>query len=184
MVKHEPDFEDPIDWVEHYWRKQDLGDPRKFLAMGSVLRLHQLMAAEIDRVLKTFDLTRTSYLVLSTIQLSEHGRRLLSHIATHMLVHPTTVTLVVDKLEQQGLVVRQPHPTDRRATYAKITPSGSALMREATRALDQAGFGLPGLSPAQAGRLTELLAPIRSAAGDVDSAHLADVEGRRAAKAG
>lgn len=170
-----PDYEDPIEWVEHYWRKQSLGDPRKFLAMGSVLRLHQLMTAEIDRVLKQFDLTRSAYLVLSTIQLSENGSRLLSRIATHMLVHPTTVTLIIDKLEQQGLVVRQPHPTDRRATYAKITPAGAALMKEATRALDGFGFGLPGLTAVEAGELTDILAPIRSAAGDVDSAHSAEI---------
>jgi DNA-binding MarR family transcriptional regulator len=184
MGKDEPEFADPIDWVEHYWRKQDLGDPRPFLAMGSVLRLHQLMTAEIDRVLKEYDLTRTSYLVLSTIMLSEHGSRLLSRIATHMLVHPTTVTLVIDKLEQQGLVLRQPHPSDRRATYAKITPAGTALVREATRALDKVGFGLPGLTPAQAGRLTDLLTPLRSAAGDGNSVHVADAGARRARKAG
>ena len=68
-----PNFDDPIDWVEHYWRKQSLGDPRKFLAMGSLLRLHQLMTSEIDRGLKEFDLTRSGYLALSTIQLSENA---------------------------------------------------------------------------------------------------------------
>ena len=99
--------------------------------MGSLLRLHQLMTAEIDRTLKEFDLTRSGYLALSTIQLSENGTRLLSRIATHMIVHPTTVTLLMGKLESQGLVQRVPHPTDRRATQATITPKGTALDRVA-----------------------------------------------------
>ena len=175
------DYLDPIDWVGHYWRQQDLGDPRKFLAMGSLLRLQQLMTSEIDRVLKAYDLTRTGYLVLATIQLSEDGTRLLSRIATHMLVHPTTVTLVVDKLEEQGLVTRQPHPTDRRATYARITPAGTAVMKEATRALDDVDFGLPGLTPAKAEQVMKILAPIRAQAGDVDNTHAAQIEEVRSA---
>jgi DNA-binding MarR family transcriptional regulator len=166
-----PDFEDPMEWVEHYWRKQQLGDPRKFMAMGSVLRLHQLMIAEMERVLKGFALTRSGYLVLATVQLSEHGALLLGRIATRMMVHPTTVTLLVDKLEEQGLLLREPHPTDRRATHAKLTPAGTALMKEATRALDKIGFGMPGLTNTQADQLTAILAPIRYAAGDVDSTH-------------
>lgn len=172
-------FEDPIDWVGHYWRQQELGDPRKFLAMGSMLRMHQLMTAEIDRVLKGFELNRSGYLVLATVQLSENGTRLLGRIATHMLVHPTTVTLVVDKLEQQGLVLRRPHPTDRRATHVTIMPAGTTAMQRATAALAEVGFGLPGLSDAEAGRLTKVLAPIRSAAGDVDTVHARDESAAR-----
>jgi DNA-binding MarR family transcriptional regulator len=171
-----PDYDDPIDWVAHYWRKQNLGDPRKFLAMGSLLRLHQLMTAEIDKALKDFDLTRSGYLALSTIQLSENGTRLLSRIATHMIVHPTTVTLLIDKLEGQGLVRRVPHPTDRRATQATITPAGTALMKAVTVALDAVGFGMPGITKAQAGELIAMLTPIRSSAGDLDSAHAEDID--------
>ena len=93
-----------------------------------------------------------------------------------MLVHPTTVTLLIDKLERQGLVKRVPHPTDRRAIQATITPAGIALMKEATKALDAIGFGMPGLTRPQAGELIAILGPIRSAAGDLDSAHAEDIE--------
>ena len=166
----EPHFEDPIEWVGHFWRKQRLGDPAKFMALGSLLRLQQLLTAELDRALKPFALTRTGYLVLATVQLSPDGTRLLSRIATHMLVHATTVTLVVDKLEEQGLLVRQAHPTDRRATHAMITSAGSALLKEATRALDKIGFGMPGLTNKQARELVDILAPIRERAGDAEPA--------------
>jgi DNA-binding MarR family transcriptional regulator len=147
------------------------------------MRLAQLVNAEVERVLKDFGLTRTGYLVLATVQLSEDGTRLLGRIATHMMVHPTTVTLVVDRLEEQGLLVRQPHPTDRRATHAKITPAGRALMKEATRALDKVGFGMPGLTSVQAERLTAMLAPIRYAAGDVDDTHTSSRGSSRSSRA-
>jgi len=157
---------DPIDRVHHHWKPDDLGDPRKFQAMGSIMRLHALMCNTIDRTLKDFGLNRNTYLMLSTVLLSPKGSRLLSNIASHMLVHPTTVTLTADKLVGMGLLTRTPHPTDRRATYATITPAGRALMKDATKALDAVDFGLPGLTPARAEKLVEMLAPIRGASGD------------------
>jgi hypothetical protein len=47
-------------------------------------------------------------------------------------------------------------------------------MKEATAALAEVGFGLPGMSDADAARLTKMLAPIRAAAGDVDTTHAGD----------
>lgn len=160
---------DPLAWIEDHWVEDDLGDSAGFLAMGSIFRLYQTMCSEIERVLKQFGLTRTAYLTLATIQLSAERSRLLSKIASHMLVHPTTVTLVIDKLKEQGLVERRAHPSDRRATYAEITPAGSALMKEATRALDAAGYGL-GQSRAELSKLVDVLAPIRATAGDLSAA--------------
>ena len=37
---------------------------------------------------------------------------------------PRNMTAMVDALEDAGLVVRQPHPTDRRATLVALTPDG------------------------------------------------------------
>jgi len=157
---------DPIEWTRHYWPENELGDPRKFLAMGSVLRLHQIVASAMDQVLKDFGLTRNGYLMLATIRFSEHGSKLLGRIATQMMLHPTSVTTLADRLEAEGLVARKPHPTDRRATYIAITPSGRALLQKTTKALDAADFGMVGLTPARAQKLVELLEPVRMSAGD------------------
>jgi len=40
---------------------------------------------------------------------------------------PRNVTGLVDALERGGLVERQPHPTDRRATLVTLTDTGSAM---------------------------------------------------------
>ena len=37
------------------------------------------------------------------------------------MIHPTSVTNIVDRLEGQGLVRRVDHPTDRRTTLCEIT---------------------------------------------------------------
>ena len=157
---------DPIEWIRHHWPEVDLGDARKFLAMGSVLRLHQLIASAMDAVLKAYELSRNGYLMLATIVFSEDGSKLLGRIASEMMLHPTTVTTLADRLEERGLVERRPHPSDRRATYIAITPAGRSLLKQTTKALDAADFGVVGLTPARAQKLIDALAPLRMSAGD------------------
>jgi DNA-binding MarR family transcriptional regulator len=53
-------------------------------------------------------------------------------------VTPRNITGLVDALEEEGLVVRAPHPSDRRATLVTLTKRGSALARALRR--DQDGF--------------------------------------------
>jgi hypothetical protein len=48
-----PSTSDPIEWIRRDWPAGALGDPRKFLAMGSVLRLHQLVANAMDQEVDT-----------------------------------------------------------------------------------------------------------------------------------
>jgi len=81
-------------------------------------------------------------------------------------VHPTSVTSIVRKLEADGLVTRRPHPEDGRAVLAEITDAGRAVVETATAELVEADFGLGILDDADLRRLSELLAPVRRAAGD------------------
>jgi DNA-binding MarR family transcriptional regulator len=45
-------------------------------------------------------------------------------LAGRMFCEPSNVTFVLDRLEQQGLIQRQPHPTDRRAKQIVLTAEG------------------------------------------------------------
>jgi DNA-binding MarR family transcriptional regulator len=81
-------------------------------------------------------------------------------------VHPTSVTSIVRRLEAAGLVERRPHPDDGRAVLAEITPTGRALVERATKDLVAADFGLEALDEGQLRELSEVLRPVRAAAGD------------------
>jgi DNA-binding MarR family transcriptional regulator len=83
------------------------------------------------------------------------------------MVHPAAVTNAIGRLEQRGLVQRQMSTADRRVVLAAITDDGRALAEEATAALNQASFGLPGLTEEEAIRVTEVLRIVRLASGDV-----------------
>lgn len=45
-------------------------------------------------------------------------------LATRLGVTPRNVTGLLDALQEDGLVVREPHPTDRRATLVSLTGEG------------------------------------------------------------
>jgi DNA-binding MarR family transcriptional regulator len=148
------------------WQDRDAPLPDYFAAMASVLRTSILLTDELDRVLKDCKLTRTAYLVLITLQMSDRQTRPLGQLGRALLVHPTTVTLAVDQLARARLVRRIPHPSDRRTILAKLTPAGHAAAIAATSALADACYGLGGLSGSAARRLTADLRAVRAGLGD------------------
>ncbi|MEQ4716834.1 MarR family transcriptional regulator [Nonomuraea sp. B19D2] len=48
-------------------------------------------------------------------------------LADRMGCEPSNATFVVDRLEEQGIVERRPHPSDRRAKQLVLTAEGIAL---------------------------------------------------------
>src|SRR3954471_13801980 len=54
--------------------------------------------------------------------LSCHGPQKMSDLGDALGVTPRNITTLVDALEQEGLVTRRPHPTDRRVTLIELTP--------------------------------------------------------------
>lgn len=55
------------------------------------------------------------------------GAQIMNHLSERLGVTPRNVTTLVDALEKEGLLVRKPHPTDRRATIIELTPAGDKI---------------------------------------------------------
>ncbi|MGA4839198.1 MarR family winged helix-turn-helix transcriptional regulator [Streptomyces sp. G45] len=55
------------------------------------------------------------------------GPMTLRELAERMSCEPSNATFVSDRLEEQGLVERRPHPRDRRAKQLVLTPKGTEL---------------------------------------------------------
>ncbi|WP_019877510.1 MarR family winged helix-turn-helix transcriptional regulator [Sporichthya polymorpha] len=157
---------DAIGWMRARWEARGAPAPAQFAALFSVLRASALMTEEVDRVLKEQGLTRTGYMVMITLQASDGASRPLGQLSKRLLVHPTTVTMVIDQLENAGLVARRPHPTDRRTVLAELTPEGDETATRASKALAAVGFGLPGVDDATADRITADLRAVRRGLGD------------------
>ena len=52
------------------------------------------------------------------------GPAIMRNLGDQLGVSPRNMTAMVDALEEAHLVVRQPHPTDRRATLVELTADG------------------------------------------------------------
>jgi DNA-binding MarR family transcriptional regulator len=159
--------QDPVEFTHEHWARSDQPGVEYFTAMGSMMRTHQLMVAELDRVLKPHALSRTAFLLMATLLMSRDHTRPLGQLSKHLMVHPTTITLVIDQLTDRGLVVRAPHSTDRRTVLATLTDAGQELVDRASKDLADSQFGLTGVTESLAKRLTSTLGQVRVRMGDV-----------------
>lgn len=132
----------------------------------SIMRVQQLISAELDAALKPFGITFARYEVLQLISFSATGRLPLSKIGARLMVHPTSVTNAMDRLESQGLVRRVADTADRRRTFAELTDEGQRVLAAATDAIMAIDFAVVGLDDAQQDQVFDLLRSLRSAAGD------------------
>ncbi len=165
MARRTPLPFDPIAEAARQWGLRWQGVP-EMRAVTSLMRVQQLVLAELDELLRPHGLTFARYEALVLLTFSRHGSLPLGKMGERLQVHPTSVTSIVDRLEGSGHVVRRRHPTDGRTVLAEITASGRALVELATADLVAAGFGVGALGSDQLDALSSLLTPVRSAAGD------------------
>jgi MarR family transcriptional regulator, organic hydroperoxide resistance regulator len=80
----------------------------------------QRLDGHVRRVAEALGLTPSQVVALRELSDPITAREL----ATRMSCEPSNATFVLDRLEQQNLIQRRPHPTDRRAKQIVLTPAG------------------------------------------------------------
>jgi len=78
-------------------------------------------------------------------------------LAAAIAIDAPYTTVVVDDLEQRGLVRRSPHPDDRRVKVVSLTPAGRRSAGLAQRLLDEPPPMLDRLSDADLATLARIL---------------------------
>ena len=136
------------------------------IAVTSIMRTHQILLDRLNATLRPWDLTFARYEALMLLHYSRRGSLPLGKMGIRLQVHRASVTNVVDRLTDQGLVERAPHERDGRSVLATITDQGRAVAEHATNALNEAGFCIAPLSDRQCEQLFRLLRPMRQRAGD------------------
>ncbi|SCL24956.1 DNA-binding transcriptional regulator, MarR family [Micromonospora nigra] len=81
------------------------------------------------------DLTVTQLSALTSLRLA--GALTPRELADVERVQPPTMTRIVAKLEERGLVQRTPHPTDGRQVILAATEGGRAVLDQFERARDE-----------------------------------------------
>ena len=157
---------DAIAEARRQWETRGWDAPAAMAATTSIMRVHQIVLAVVDEALRPFDLTFARYEALVLLAFSRQGALPLGKMGSRLMLHPTSVTNIVDRLERQGLVDRTAHPTDRRTTLAAITEDGRRVVSKATEAVSATGFGISTLDDDELDQITALLRKIRVDAGD------------------
>ena len=135
-------------------------------AATSIMRAQQIVLARVDGALRPLNLTFARYEALVLLSFSRQGALPMGKMGERLMVHPTSVTNAIDRLESDGLVRRIAHPQDRRTVLAEITESGRTLVETATAVLNEVRFGMGELALHDVDVLFEQLKPLRSGADD------------------
>ncbi len=77
------------------------------------------------------ELTQNQLSVLASLELA--GALTPRELSDAERVQPPTMTKVLAKLEERGLIQRAPHPTDGRQVLLSATPAGRAVLLEQRR---------------------------------------------------
>ncbi len=161
MLPFDPISEARRNWKAHNWRAVDA-----MSSATSITRANQLVMGRINEALAPFDLTFSRFEALALLHFSRRGSLPLGKMGNRLMIHPTSVTNAIDRLERDGLVRRMPHAVDRRTVLAEITDEGRRVVAKAADALADIEFGLAGLSPSTMRALDDAICALRRVAGD------------------
>lgn len=98
-------------------------------ALTVMLRAFQSTQDVIKQDMTKYGLNPTEFAVLELLY--SKGEQQIQHIGKKILLSSSSMTYVIDKLEQKGHIERKPCATDRRVIFAHITEKGKKFMEEA-----------------------------------------------------
>lgn len=86
--------------------------------------------------LAEYDVTPVQYGILACLW--QHDGQAPSQIAANLNLDSSTITGILDRMENKGLLRRTPDPNDRRALKVVLTEAGSALQVPIDKIIDEA----------------------------------------------
>lgn len=126
----------PDDWRLAVWR--------------SFLRTHNHLLRQLEHQLQEHGkIAIAGYDVLVQLAEATDNRLRMSELAEAVLLSRSGLTRLVDRLQKDGLVLRQPDPEDARGMFTVLTGKGRDTLRDASK------VHLAGVSELVLGRLSE-----------------------------
>jgi len=156
--------QDGVDLILEQWRRErpDL-DPSPIGVIGRVSRLARELEARLEPVYRAHELEPGWHDVLATLRRTGPPYRLrVTDFSGALMLSSSGTTKRLDRLEQAGLIRRDPDPDDRRGTLITLTAAGRELIDSVTEAhLANERRLLSGLSETEQRRLADLLRKLR-----------------------
>lgn len=127
-------------------------------------------AQEFARLLAPLNLTPADAGILRLLSRSEGISQ--QNLAKAFNMHASRLVALIDALESHGLVVREPHATDRRLYSLKLTSKGNQVLRTIGELAQQHNqLMCAGLSSGECAQLESLLQKIADKQGLIPGVH-------------
>ncbi|MFD9486940.1 MarR family winged helix-turn-helix transcriptional regulator [Streptomyces sp. NPDC059991] len=158
---------DPVDAITAQWAevRPDL-DTVPMAVYGRVYRISRAMGDRIEKEYKRFGISRGEFDVLATLRRSGEPYTLSPRqLSATLMLTTGGMTGRLDKLENAGLLSRNPDPNDRRGLRVTLSDKGREIVDESvTAGLEMQHEVLDGvLDAAEAEQLNALLRKLLSA---------------------
>jgi DNA-binding MarR family transcriptional regulator len=151
---------DGVDLILEQWRRErpDL-DASPIGIIGRISRLARELEQRLEPVYREQGLESGWYDVLATLRRSGPPYRVRpTEFTGALMLTSSGTTKRLDRLEQAGLITREPDPDDRRGTLIGLTAAGQELIDTASEAhLNNERRLLSALTDADRRRLADLL---------------------------
>jgi MarR family transcriptional regulator, lower aerobic nicotinate degradation pathway regulator len=97
---------------------------------GFVLHWVARIGSDIyDAALAPLNLSKEHLMVLGLVE--GNGPSTQAYLSEKLRIYPPHMVRFIDELEEQKLIVRRPHPTDRRANVIHLLAAGKVRIRQA-----------------------------------------------------
>lgn len=110
--------------MDHTFKKEDIELALKLFVVMS--RSTQSVQKRVVEDIRRYGLNQTEFAVLELLY--NKGGQPIQKIGKKILLASSSMTYVIDKLEEKKLIERKACSEDRRVTYAHITDKGYQLM--------------------------------------------------------
>lgn len=122
--------------------------------------LQRLVRQFVDKEASRYGTTRAQWAVLSKLARSEGLKQ--AELAELMDIQPISLTRLIDRLCDSGLIERRPDPNDRRANRLYLLPAAQPVLKSlAERRADIMRVALGEMSVAEARRLVAQLDTVK-----------------------
>lgn len=137
--------------------------PPRTRAVLNVLFTASWLDCQMNRDMRKYGLTSPQYNILRILKGSRPDGLSVLDIKSRMIDRSSNVSRLVEKLREQGLVVRTPSSADRRMVVVTITDSGLELLDKIQKEVMSNDEGFPGtnLSEEEMQQLSVLLDRLR-----------------------
>jgi len=156
-------------------------DPTHREVLFQLTDVSRALRTYVDQCARRHGMTRAQWAAL--LRLDRREGMTQAEMADALEIQPISLVRLIDRLCEQKLVERRPHPSDRRANRLYLTPKGRAtLERLAPLGRSISGDVLAGFGDGEIGQVLQYLMRIKDnirAAADADSAVRRAANGER-----